>query len=304
MRIKEVIIMVFCIALLLIVNVSALYTQDNNQISFGHPLRIQNVSVPDLAPGETGILKIYLKNSAAYSMTDVRAKITLPAQLQFIDDVNEVRVSEIKSNEEKEIDYRIIALPTTVEGIYSATLLVNYLSHFGVNTFNVGEDNSDNYSFGIVVKSQPSLFVQVDSTNIYNEKKTGDITLTFVNNGTSNIKFLTVNLQKSSDYEILSSDTFYVGDLDSNDYQSVVYKLKVNNKATDIDLPIGISYRDSMNNLYSQKLYPSFKMVDGSEIGKTSSISISTILLIIVILGIVIYIIYTRYGKKKNKNYK
>jgi len=301
---KDVMIIGFCMALLLIINVSALYVQDDNQISFGHPLRIENVSAPDLAPGETGILKIYLKNSAAYSMTDLRAKITLPSQLQFIDDVNEVRVSEIKSNEEKEVDYRIIALPTSAEGIYSASLSINYLSHFGVNTFNVGEENSDNYSFGIVIKSQPSLFVQVDSSNIYNEKKTGAITLTFVNNGTSNIKFLTVNLHQSSDYEILSSDTYYVGDLDSNDYQTVVYNIKVNSKASDINLPIDISYRDSMNNQYSQKLNPSFKMVDGSEIGKTNSLSISTILLIIVVLGIVGYIIYARFAKKRNKNFK
>ena len=294
----------FFIALLLIVNVNALYIQDNNQISFGHPLRIENISAPNLAPGELGILKIYLKNSAAYPITDVRAKINLPPQLQFIDDVNEVRVSQINSNEEKEVDYRIIALPTTSEGIYSATLLIDYLSHYGVNTFNVGEDNSDNYSFGIVVKSQPSLFVQIDTIDVYKEKKTGDVTLKFVNNGTSNIKFLTVNLLQSSDYEILSSSTYYVGDLDSNDYQTVVYNIKVSDKASQVNFPIDISYRDSMNNQYSQNLNPSFKIVDGSELGKTSDVSVYTIILIVVVLGIIIYFIYTRFKKKKNKIFK
>ena len=292
----------FCIVLLLIVNVSALYNQDNTTISFGHPLRVQNISSPDLAPGESGILKVYLKNSAAYTISDVREKLTLPSQLQFLDDVNEVRVSEIKSNEVKEVEYRIIALPTSAEGIYSATLLINYISHFGVNAFNLGEDNSDNYSFGIVVKSPPSLFVQIDSIDVYKEKKSGDITLKFVNNGTSNIKFLTVNLEPSSDYEVLSSDRYYVGDLDSNDFQSVVYKIKVNNKASEVNLPLDITYRDSMNNFYSQRLNPSFKIMDGSELGKTSDISTSTIILIIVVLCIIGYIIYAKYGKKKNKN--
>jgi hypothetical protein len=304
MRKKDVMILGFCIALLLIVNVSALYTQDDNQVSFGHPLRVQNISVPDLAPGETGILKINMKNSAEYSISDVRAKITLPPQLQLLNDVNEVRVSEIKSNQIREVEYRIIALPTTSEGIYSATLMINYISHFGVNAFNVGEDNSDNYSFGIIVKSPPSLFVQMDGIDVYKEKTTGDITLKFVNNGTSNIKFLTVNLEQSSDYEILSSDKNYVGDLDSNDFQSVVYTIKVNNKVSEVNLPVDITYRDAMNNFYSQKLNPTFKIMDGSEIGKAKDISISTIILIVVILGLVIYFIYSRFRKKKNKNYK
>lgn len=298
-----VIIIAIVLSFLLIANASALYTEEDNKISFGHPLRIQNISVPDLAPGESGILKVIIKNNAAYSITDVRAKLTLPSQLQFINDVNEVRIAEIKTNGVKEVEYRIIALPTSEEGIYNANLTVNYISHYGVNALNVGEDNQDSYSFGIVIKSSPSLFVQLDSFDVYKEKLSGDITLKFVNNGTSNIKFLTVNLEPSNDYEILSDDKSYVGDLDSDDFQSVIFKIKVNKKVSEVNLPLEISYKDSMNNLYSQQLSTNLKIMKGSEIGKTDGISASTIILIIVVLGIVGYFIYSRF-KKKNKNYR
>jgi len=243
-----------------------------------------------------------MKNNAAYSITDVRAKITLPSQMQLIDDVNEVRIAEIKSGSLQEVNYRIIALPTASEGIYSASLMINYISHFGVNAFNLGEDNQDNYTFGVVIKSLPSLFVQVDSIDVYKQKMNGDITLKFVNNGTSNIKFLTVNLENSGNYQILSSNTYYVGDLDSNDYQSVTYKIKVNDKITEINLPIDITYKDSMNNFYSQKLIQNIKIMDGVEIGKKQNLSISTIILVIVVLGIVLYIIYARFRNKRNKS--
>jgi len=265
---------------------------------------VQSVSAPDLSPGETGILKIDLKNSAAYVITDVRSKLNLPSQLQFINDVNEVRIGEIKSNETKEVEYRIIALPTTAEGIYSSSLLINYVSHYGVNAFNVGEDNSDNYSFGIVVKSTPSMFVQVDSADIYKEKMSGDLTLKFVNNGTSNIKFLTVNLEPSSDYDILSDNKYYVGDLDSNDYQTVVFKLRVNTKSSEVNIPLDLSYRDSMNNEYSQKSSAKLSIVDGSELGKTSDVSPIIWVIIIIIVIVIIYFVYRRIArKKKNKNY-
>lgn len=303
MRNREVMIIGFCIALLLVANVSALYSPEDNKISFGHPLRIQNISVPDLAPGESGILKVIMKNDAAYSITDVRARLNLPLQLQLINDVNEVRIAEIKTNGFKEVEYSIIALPNSVEGIYNANLTINYISHYGINAINVGQNSQDNYSFGIVIKSPPSLFVQLDSVDVYKEKKSGDITLKFVNNGTSNIKFLTVNLEKSDDYEILSSDRYYVGDLDSDDFQSVTYKIRVNNNVQEVNLPLDVTYRDSMNNFYSQKLNPSFKIMKGSELGKTNGISTSTIILIIVVLGIVGYIIYIKFIKKK-KNFR
>jgi hypothetical protein len=304
MRTREVIIIGFCISLLLIVNISALYIQEDNQISFGHPLRVQSVNAPDLSPGETGILKVNLRNNAAYVVTDVRSKLTLPSQLQFINDVNEVRIAEIKSNETKEVEYRIIALPTTTEGIYSSSLLINYVSHYGVNAFNVGEDNSDNYSFGIVVKSIPSMFVQVDSADIYKEKMSGDLTLKFVNNGTSNIKFLTVNLGPSGDYDILSDNRYYVGDLDSNDYQTVVFKLRVNAKSSEVNIPLTLSYRDSMNNEYSEKSFAKLNIVDGSELGKTSGVSPIAWVIIIIIVIIIVYFVYKRIiRKRKSKNY-
>lgn len=293
----------FLAALLLIASASALYTEENNKISFGHPLRIQNISVPDLAPGESGILKVVMKNNAVYSITDIRARITLPSELQLMNDVNEVRIAEIKSNAVKEVEYRIISLPTSTEGIYSASLKINYISHFGVNAFNVGEENEDNYSFGIVVRSPPSLFVQLDSLDVYKEKKSGDVTLKFVNNGTSDIKFLTVNLEPSNDYEILSSDRSYVGDLDSDDFQSVIFKIKVNSKVSEVNLPLDITYRDSMNNLYSQKLDTNFKIMDGSEIGKVTDFSTSTIILIIIVLGAIGYFIYIKFIRKKKKNF-
>jgi hypothetical protein len=299
MRIKEVILIALILALLLVVNVSSLYTEDNNPVSFGHPLRVQNVSVPDLAPGQAGILKISLKNNAAYIITDVRAKLMLPTQLQFLNDVNEVRIAELEPNETKDVLYSIISLPTSSEGIYSASLLINYVSHYGVNTFNVGEDNADNYSFGVIIKSQPSLFVQLDTVDVYKEKLTGDITLKFVNNGTSNIKFLTVNLGPTDDYTLLSDSKYYVGDLDSNDYQSVVYKLKVNKKVSDINLPIDITYRDSMSNVYSQKLSTNLKIVDGSELGKTSDISTTAIIIIIIIIIVIVYFVYSRIKNKR-----
>jgi len=298
---RVIVILVISITLFLIANVSAIYTEESSKISFGHALRVQNISAPQLSPGESGILKVNLKNNAEYSINDVNSRLTLPSQLQFIEDVNEVRIAEIKSGDTKEIEYRIIALPTATEGIYAASLIVNYITHFGVNAFNVGEQNQDNYTLGIIIKSNPSIFVQLDSGDIYKGENIGDINFKFVNNGTSNIKFLTVNLVESNDYEIISDNKNYIGDLDSDDFQTATFKIKLKAEKEMISLPIMISYRDSMNNYYSENLETNLKIRSASELGKSDG---NYLLWIIIILAIIVCVVCYFYIKNMGKKRK
>jgi len=301
MKNREVMITGVILGLLLIASVSALQENEDDRTNFGHSIRINSINTPDLAPGESGLLNISIKNNGGYKITDLRAKLTLPSSLYFLDDIDEVRVSEIKSEEIKEISYRVIASPTASEGIYSGILKIKYINNFLANYVNVGQEKEDNYTFGIVIKSKPSLFVQIDSLDIYKEKMNGEVSLKFVNNGTSDIKFLTVTLENSENYEIISSDKYYIGDLDSDDYQSVVFDIKVKNKLEKVMLPLKISYRDSLNKYYSETVNAEFQIRKGSEIGKGNGMSTSSILLILVILAIVGYVSYKKFFKKKKK---
>jgi hypothetical protein len=289
------------LTLFLITNIFAIYTEEDSKISFGHSLRVINISVPDLSPGEYGLLKINIKNNAAYSVSDVRSRLILPSQLQFIEDVNEIRIAELKSGEVKEISYSIIALPKVDEGIYGANLLMDYISHFGVNSFNVGQDNSDNYSFGIEIKSIPSIFVQLDSSDLYKGKVLGNINLKFVNNGTSNIRFLTVNLLESSDYEVISDNKNYVGDLDSNDFQTVNYNINIKNERDSIDIPIRVSFMDSMNNNYNKDMKVTLKIRSASEVGKSDKTYYYIIGIAVIVILIVAYYFYRNLIRRKEK---
>ncbi len=301
MRKKEVILIGLFFMLLLVANAFALYVEEDNRISFGHALRVKNITVTDMSPGEGGFIKINLKNNADHAITDIRARLTLPAQVQLLNDVNEIRIAEIKAGDIKEIEYRIISLPTASEGIYGASALINYISHYGVNSVNFGDENQDNYSFGIMIKSDPSIFMQLESSEIYQGKNIGDVSFKFVNNGTSDIKFLTVNLIESADYEIISDNKNYIGDLDSDDFQSATFNLKINSKKTSIDIPVSISYRDSMNNPYIKEIHATLNIRSASELGKSNGNYLWIILILIIIAAGVIYYFYQRSKRKKNK---
>ncbi len=191
-------------------------------------------------------------------------------------------MSEIKPDEEFKFDFNIITLPKTTEGVYKAFLSINYVNY-------VGEEREDNYSVGIVVKSIPKIFAQIEKADIYQGKRNGDITLLFTNNDLANIKFLTSELQNSEDYEIISNNKKYIGDLDSGDFQSTVFTINVKDNMDEIRIPVKITYKDSLNKDYTENLEIPFKIRSAKELGIKDN---SYYWIIFVLLVVVIAIIY------------
>jgi len=280
--------------------VSAAYIEDNRTVNnMDHAIRIQEiVSVPDyIAPGEAAIIRIEIKNSAKLHLDDVRIKLALPADFSFLDDVNQVKISRLESEESKNISFNIISSPSISEGIYAASLVMDYVSYLGVNYANVGEDKQDNYTFGLIVKGTPEIFAQIEKSEVYRGKDIGVVTIKFVNNGVGNAKFLTVELLDSENYEIISSNKDYIGDLDSDDFESVDFRIKLNKEKT-TELLLKIDYRNSLNEDYSKEFKLPLEIRDAKELGiKTNGTS--TVIIVIIVIAIIGYFVYKKYKKKK-----
>lgn len=280
--------------------VSATYIEDNRTISnMDHAVRIQEISsVPDyIIPGGDAIIKIGIKNSAKLHLDDVRIKLVLPGEFSFLDDVNQVKISRLESESSKNISFNIISSPGISEGIYDASLIVDYVSYFGVNFDNVGEDKQDNYTFGLVVKGTPNLFAQIEKSEIYRGNDVGVVTIKFVNNGVGNAKFLTTELLESENYEIISGNKDYIGDLDSDDFESVDFRIKLDKERT-TDLLLKITYRDSLNENYSKEFRLPLEVREAKELGiKTNGTS--KIVIVIIVIAIIGYLVYRKYKKKK-----
>ncbi len=295
---KEFISVIFIIFFISLV--SAAYIEDNRTISnMDHAIRIREISsVPNyIIPGGNAIIKIGIKNSAKLHLDDVRIKMVLPGEFSFLDDVNQVKISRLESEGSKNISFNIISSPGISEGIYDASLIVDYVSYFGVNFDNVGEDKQDNYTFGLVVKGTPDIFAQIEKSEIYRGNDVGVVTIKFVNNGVGNAKFLTTELLESENYEIISSNKDYIGDLDSDDFESVDFRIKLKRERT-TDLSLKITYRDSLNEDYSKEFKLPLEVRNAKELGiKTNGTS--TVIIIIIVIAIICYLVYRKYKKKK-----
>jgi hypothetical protein len=283
---------------LVVAQVSALDDARERRINFGHVMIIDKIEMsPEyIAPGESGTITVKIRNNANEELTDVRVQLNLPEELKFLNSVSKSKVGRIYSDEVVDLTFDVISTPGADEGMYNSTITVDYLNH-------IGDERQDIDEFGIlVIKSEPKIFAKIDSTEIYKGSDTGEVTITFVNNHLANLKFLTVELLDSEEYKIISANKEYIGDLDSDDFESVDFRLKIDNEKM-IPLKLKISYMDALNKEYSEEMVVDFNVMSASELGISSN-GTSQAIFGIIILGVIGYYFYKRYKKKKKKESK
>jgi hypothetical protein len=302
MKMKPTILLMIILTLGLIAGVSALDEERQERIDFGYVLLIKDIQTDpaNIVPGQSAELKIILQNNANFRLFDVRGDIELPSGISFENDVSRRKVFRMDAGEVTEMTYHLITSPTISEGIYEGNFSIQYLNH-------VATERTEDYEFGLVVKSTPLIFVEVDESTIYQGKPSGEITVKFVNNDIGDIKFLTVELEGSEDFEVIGPRKQYIGDLDSDDFESVEYKLKIKNEEKqlreEVPLILKLNYKDALNNPYTGSVETSLKIRSPTDLGIKGNGTLIIVIVIIVAL-IVAYIVYRRIKKKRRKREK
>lgn len=296
----------FGIIVLFIFQVHALNNSRITEISSGYVMIIEKIEMqPEfIAPGQSGIIKIALKNNVNFDLTDVRVQLSLPDEIKFLNSVSRQKVDKIGAGEIVFLEFDVISRPDATEGMYNATITVDYLSRLnGENPASLTLfKESDNFGI-LVIKGEPKIFAKIDATTIYKGKDIGEITIMFVNNNLANLKFLTVKLLESEDYKIISADTEYIGDLDSDDFESVDFKLNIETKKKIVPLKVEMSYKDAMNKEYTENIELNFNLLTASELGVKKSNTGPIVIVLILLVGAGYYF-YKRYRKKKKKEEK
>jgi len=271
-------------------------------------LSIESVTVKpkEIVPGTDGTLTIRVKNTAPSTMTDLSMKLQLQAfvgstliDLPFapMDSGTERRVYKLESGESADFNYTLRAYPDAVSKVYKIPFTLTYYDSIG------NQKNKTDY-VGVIINDNPDISVVVDKTDITKQVRTGAITLKVINKGVTDIKFLNIIIQKSNDFELLSnSDTTYLGNLVSDDYQSAEYKLSLKSTNEQVVIPVTLEYRDANNNYYEKNFNVNLNTIDSTKLNPTKGIAgyswISIIIVILIGLGI------WKYFKNKNiKNKK
>ncbi|MBU0929623.1 MAG: hypothetical protein KJ623_00965 [Nanoarchaeota archaeon] len=253
-------------------------------------LILDSVQQQDFIPGNHGKLTINLDNKASYSLKNINIILDLTnAPFAPVDSSNSKNIALMNSYGSQDIEFNLITLPTADAGTYKIPITITYFDEFS-RSYNISS------LISLTISAYPFLDVSIDQNSlIQNTQST--VTVKFVNRGLTGIKFLNVKLLSSNNYNILSADNFYIGDVDIDDYQTIDFQLNPKTAGT-ITLPLMISYKDANNKDYLTTLNLNTKVYNINEAKQLGLIKSSSfgyiIFFLILIVGIILYLKYRK----------
>jgi len=264
-------------------------------------LSINRVSTePDtLVPGKTGSLVFELQNMADSFLSDVKVKLDLSNESMpfvVVNSSSEKWISNIDSGKNETVSFAILTFPNAESKIYKVPFEISYYD-------SLGTEYTKADTLGIVVGNVPIIEMLLDKTTIKKAGTTGTVTFEIINKGLTSIKFLTVEIEKTDDFDITSPSKLYVGELGSDDTDSfdMSFYIKPNSKST-IDIPVKLQYLDSTNKEYSITENVQLRLYSDSEMSSynlNNGNSTVVIVAAIAILAIAGWFVYTKWIKKK-----
>ena len=210
-------------------------------------ISIESVKIEpkEVEPGNLTKISIRLLNEGSKDIKNIKVALDLSSvELPFapIDSASQKIIDEIERDEMEEVSFMIKASSDAQPRIYKIPIIINYKEDEVIIT--------ETSVIGLDVQSTPILEVAIEESEIFKLNQQGEITIRFVNKGLSDIKFLSVKVNKNANYDILSSNSFYVGNIEPDDFETVNFRLNFKNKVG--SLPISIEYRDNNNKLYKK----------------------------------------------------
>lgn len=274
--------------LVLLVILAALLPIANAQVAVkSFELNPQTVS-----PGDELSLYISVENVGDDDLENVMVSLDL-TQVPFapVESSNEKVIDKINDHDSERANFRLRALPDAEPALYKIPVV---LSH---------DDVSKTSVIGVEVKAAPSLDLILDESELVKVNDQGKVTIKFVNNGLTQVKFLKATLAPSPLYKIISPDTMYIGDVDVGDFQTEDFTIIAN-----IDDPIltfNLEYRDANNNEFTSSQLVPLKVYteeEAKQLGLVQNKSSSSLLIIALIAIIAGFFIYRRIRRKRRQH--
>ncbi|OYT43690.1 MAG: hypothetical protein B6U88_00315 [Candidatus Aenigmarchaeota archaeon ex4484_56] len=255
-------------------------------------LAIKNFESKPIEPGKTNTLKITIKNEADSYLRDINLKLDL-SNLPFspINHTEEKRIYHLESGEEKILKFNLLASPDADSNPYKIPLEISYYD-------SIGQKYEKTNYVTLIINSKPEIEVALDKSTILSPNKVGEITLDVINKGLTKIKFLTVYLEKSNEYEILSPSMVYIGNLEPDDYDTIDYKIYVKSNSGKFPLKLTLNYRDNNNKIYSEEKTVNLIVYSENDLRRYNFVSEDYTMYIICFI-VIIFLLYIYRKKKK-----
>ncbi|MFH1307494.1 MAG: hypothetical protein ABIH72_01430 [archaeon] len=282
---NQIIITIF--ALLLVAGMTGITALDLKNIQ----------SAPsEVKPGEQVKISMNIENNFDTAVQNVRVSLDL-RDLPFAPSSSGVdrTFDEINDNNEKSISFNLEALPDAKAGVYKIPVIIGY-------TLNDIE-KQDSSLISLTITSLPELRVEYEDSLIKGQEN--KLTIKIVNSGLGDAKFLIVNINNAPGIRVIGSSSAYIGDIDSDDFQSADFSIFIDSSAAKtISLPITIEYKDSSNKNQFQDeniILTAYTQQEAIQLGLIPKSNTGAYVSIAVLL-ILVYIVYRIFKARKKRN--
>ncbi|MEK6984519.1 MAG: COG1361 S-layer family protein [Nanoarchaeota archaeon] len=224
------------------------------------------VSEPSVvAPGSKAKLTILLRNYATSLLKDIGVSLDLGKSgdeitpFSPLGSTNEKVLSYIEPQSSKSIEFELLVDPEAVSKSYKIPISIRYSDALNRNF-------SKSNIITMIVGAEPDVSVGIDRTAIYSAGSAGEITVKIVNKGLPDMKFVNVKLAKGNKYRVISPAEVYIGNIDSDDYETADFVLYVEKTSEEkVALPLTLEYKDANNKDYRNTINLELPLYTSSE---------------------------------------
>ncbi|MBS3106624.1 COG1361 S-layer family protein [Candidatus Woesearchaeota archaeon] len=268
------------------------------------------VSIPSpLVPGSTSKVSFTVDNSGGAAISDVKLSLEFyrvytattgfsEKKLPFtpLGSTNEKSLSRIDAGGSGTITFDLFTDADAASAAYKVPFTLTYADATGKNFTRSG-------IVGLLVDAPPDVSVTLDSSTVLKEGEKGMVTFKFVNKGFSDVKFLTVTLKETQEFDIVTNKEVYIGELDSDDYETAEFDLIVTDvKKGVVDLPLHVEYRDANGELITRDETLQMRMFSGNalrqRLGGGNPVVGFLIIVLILAAGVGGFLLYRKRKRK------
>ncbi len=214
----------------------------------------------------------------------------------------------ISPGESKILDYKLFVSKNTNEGDYDLEFIVCKDEKC------TKEVKKTTLTINVKTGGTPKIRLGIEEAEAIGFNQKEKITLNIVNRGQLDTKFLTVTLRETDDFIILSPAEIYVGELESDDFETAIYDIYFKGpenpeqeQTKEINLPLTVEYSDENNKDYFEsetltlRVYSQDDLLKYGLIQPKPNYTLYVIAAALVILGFIAYRITKKILKKRNK---
>ncbi len=185
--------------------------------------------------GSTGEIGLTIDNRGGGVAKDVSVALSLTAPFTPVSSSKKY-IGSINANESVDVSFKVSVATDAVVKTHEIPVTVTYTDDNGsVNTLST--------SIGVQIDSKPKLSFGIDEVGELAPGLTGEVILSISNEDFVDAKFLKFSLQPTEDYEVLSIDEIYIGNLDSDDVETQEFTIKVSDSVDKTVLPLKVTLK-------------------------------------------------------------